>query len=71
MWRLIGLHEDSCIFSHSGPAFKESFCEGHRVCGGGGGRLIVLLLDEVIDAISRLGMLPVNASDLDLETDPQ
>ena len=34
-------------------------------------RLIVLLLDEVIDAISRLGMLPVNASDLDLETDPQ
>ena len=65
------MHEDSCICSTRSHVFGEALCEEHRVCGGGGGRLSVLLLDEVIDAISRLGMLPVIASDLDLETGPQ
>ena len=69
--RFVGLHEDSCVCGHSGHVFGEAFCEGHRVYDGGGGRLSFLLLEEVIDAISRLGMLTVNASDLDLETGPQ
>ena len=57
--------------ARAAPFLKSLSARGTESAAGGGGYLSVLLLDEVIDAISRLGMLPVNASDLDLETGPQ